>query len=703
MPGRAAKAVGSAAAEGADALDEKTVVPLAKAWYDTDRRSPSQGACKMIVPVLGAYRNSAAAWSLLYRVEPDMGTTFLWRYKFTRSGSSWKVASASEDSACMHADDDAGDLPNLDETTAVKAAKRWYDKHFYGGAFSMCLPHVGAYNNRAQGFPRMWSLRYRATGPEVDPGAEFFVQFKYAAERKKGLKWKWRVVSLDLSGSDAIDAAAPARAQVEDETATASNPAKQAKRARLTVGSSSAAHGQNEAASSTEKKRKVALTVGSSSSSSSASTAEAKSKATTITAKPAAKKSPTEIPATSARKSKATTITAKPAAKTAPTETPAASARRVAPTTATALGKESALKAAKMWYESEQQQHRGDGDDVTEMVPLKIYKNNDRECSLLYRTEPNATGNTYLHRFKFAPPSDTNGGEWSVKSRPYEDDAAMHEDSVGPPEVDQLDELDEQTAIKAAKRWYDEYFDAGGNEMDTPVLAAYRNTERGIELSETREWSLRYTANFDPTEHFIRFKYRAEYGQKGWKWRAYGYSEEDEPSEHVGNSVEGYAQAQLESTKRGGGGGGGAKRGTGGTGAIKPAKRAKAKKSIATSAATAAGTSTSDTSDGAGSGAADRLSKGKGKGHSQAKSTAPAAVGSQASDADAMSTTELSSGAAMKARIREPKRDLVELPYVLPSPESTEEPYMCIGGPTVCAVPCRAVLCRAVPCRAVLC
>ena len=66
------------------------------------------------------------------------------------------------------------------------------------------------------------------------------------------------------------------------------------------------------------------------------------------------------------------------------------------------------------------------------------------------------------------------------------------------------------------------------------MVDAYRNTERHIEPNEVREWSLRYTANFDDTEHFIRFKYKAELSEKGWKWRAYGYSEEEDPSELVG-------------------------------------------------------------------------------------------------------------------------------------------------------------------------
>ena len=241
---------------GAGALDEAAAVEAAQAWYDTDRRSPSQGVYAMVTPVLGAYRNSAAEWSLLYRVEPDTGTSYLFRYKYNQAGSSrWKVASAAEEGACMHADTER-DVPTLDEAAAVKAAKRWYDKQFFGGAYTLCVPHVNAYCNRAQSFPREWSLRYRAEGPDVDPAAEHFVKFKYAAERKEGKAgWKWRVVCLDLEGATedvdpaaavlAAAAAAPAPKPAASEPAAAPAPKAKMpkipklKSTKITVGSSS--------------------------------------------------------------------------------------------------------------------------------------------------------------------------------------------------------------------------------------------------------------------------------------------------------------------------------------------------------------------------------------------------------------------------------------------------------------------------------
>ena len=61
------------------------------------------------------------------------------------------------------------------------AAKRWYDKRFFGGAYTMGAP-LNAYCNKAHGSQRHWSLRYHAEGPEVDPSTAFFVLWKYDPE-----------------------------------------------------------------------------------------------------------------------------------------------------------------------------------------------------------------------------------------------------------------------------------------------------------------------------------------------------------------------------------------------------------------------------------------------------------------------------------------------------------------------------------------
>ena len=403
---------------GRSKLEEETAVRLAKAWYDTDRRSPGRGAVSMVVPPVGAYRNNGGEWSILYRVEPDGGsnTTYLYRFRFNATGTQWRVAGATEDGACMHSDDEASQPPPLDETAAVKAAKRWYDTRFFGGAYTMGAP-LNAYCNKAHGSQRHWSLRYHAEGPEVDPSTAFFVLWKYAAE-KSSKGWRWRVVSLDLAAaSETVDetpAAEPAAA-----SAASAKPAgdPQAKRPRLTVGKSSAPDGAKSAADPQAKRPR--LKVGSTSS------------------------------------------------------TPGSAPQGVAQ-----LGEEAAIRAAQRWYQREHS---------AELKPLKIFRNSEREYSILYCTEPNLSGNTYLRRYKFAPPPSDGTGEWTVRSRPFEDDAALHEDGKDPTPA----ELDRETAAKAASRWYNKYFSGGGNRMDSPVIAAYGNTERDLEVTEGREWSLR--------------------------------------------------------------------------------------------------------------------------------------------------------------------------------------------------------------------
>ena len=634
-------------------LDETSAVEKAKEWYDHDRRSPSHGNYTMNTPVLGAYRNSSTEWSLLYSIEPkpghhDPGITFLWRYTFARAGSTWKVTGAVEENACMHADNEERDIPELDETRAAEAAKRWYDQHFSGGMYSMTLPHVSAYCNRARGFPRLWTICYRATGAGIDPEEEHFVQFKYAAQ-KKGDGWEWRAVSLD-GGSREVDAAAPTPAPAAAENAT-----KKTKKPRLTIGSKEG--DETEGAAKTKRPR---LTVGPGSKEvDSAEIAAKQTKRPRLTfgsssdhtggdktkRRGALSIGPSSSASAAAEKGRKPATT-----KVVVTKHPNSCDGDAA---AVALDKQSAVKAAKDWFEKEHHDQ--------EMVPLKIYKNNDRECSLLYRTEPNINGNTFLLRFKFSPPSDTNDRQWTVKSRPYEDDAAMYEDEVGPPEDNELDELDEQTAVKAAKRWYNEYFYGGGYEMDIPVLGAYRNSEQNIEPNEPCEWSLLYTANGDSTQqHFVRFKYRPERGLKGWTWRVYGYSETEEPSEHIGNSLEGYQHEQLnyapkrrDASSRKREADGGTRSGARGIGGLKSTKQAKPKKPKLGAAA--------NTAERAGN------------------TTSAAATGAAALDSD----NHALHSADMKARILEPKRELMRLPYVMPSADCEDEAYRDIGGPKV--------------------
>lgn len=402
----------------AEGLDEASAVKAAQAWYDGDRRSPSLGRYAMVTPVLGAYRNSAAEWSLMYRVEPDTGTSYLFRYKYNQAGSSWKVASAGEEGACMHADTDERDVPALDEAAAAKAAKRWYDKNFYGGVFTMRVPHINAYCNRARGFPREYSLRYRATGPEVDPAAEHFVKFKYAVERKEGkTSWKWRVVCLDLEGAtqDVDPAAALAATAAAPDPKPAAEPAtkekmpkipKIPKLTKITVGPSSSAPSLLSApslSSAATEESAGAPAAAAASPKESKPRAEKKTKlkvGSSTMAAAAAAAAPTAVetkePQSTAAQKEAPKLAVKNETKSAPkkaSKAGAAVAAAAAPVIAVTLDKDSALNAAKTWYEAE---NKGE----EEMVPLKIYRNNDKECTLLYHTEPNETGNTYLRRVR---------------------------------------------------------------------------------------------------------------------------------------------------------------------------------------------------------------------------------------------------------------------------------------------------------------
>ncbi len=713
------RAADSGAAESAGELDKSSAVETAKKWYDSRRCPLSKGEFTMNTPVVGAYRNSGTEWSLLYSIQsklghPDTGITYLVRFKFAREGSAWSVASADEENACMHADEEESDIPGLDEMTAVKAAKRWYDKHVYNGLYTMNLPHASAYCNRAHGFPRLWSIGYCATGPGINPEEQHLMRFKYAA-KKKGDAWEWRAVSL-TDGSTEVDdraASAPAPAapdkvaeksqererrrkrgkdnekavkkprltvgsapKVTDTAETASTQtkrprltvgsgskdteageteAKQTKRPRLTVGSSS------DDTSSDKKRPRVALSVASSSSASSAaeegSDADEGSKTTTtkLVVKKEPKPSNGKRPrvALSVASSSSTSSASEEGSKTTTTKLVVKKQQKSSDGNAAAavLDPLSAVKAAQAWYAQHDEQHPG-----LEMVAEKIFENSDRECSLLYSTDPNVTGNTYLERFKFNPPSEKNDWQWTVKSTPYEDDAAMYKDDVDPPEGDKLGELDQQTAVKAARRWYKQYFRLGGNsyKMDK-VTGAFRNTELDIEPNEPHEWSLRYAANGDPTEYFLRFKYRAELDKDtgAWKWTAYGYSETEDASEYIGNSAEGYQDEQLSSIDD------------------VPKKRSASSKTRAT---------ISD-SHGGGGGRGPKSTK-----RNKSKKKNGGAVGNdgeRAAASDRASDDVKAQIQDMKDKIREPKRELVQLPYVMPSAECEDEAYRDIGGPKV--------------------
>jgi hypothetical protein len=421
--------------------------------------------------------------------------------------------------------------------------------------------------------------------------------------------------------------------------------AKQTKRPRLTVGSSSDLTGSDK------KRPRVALTVASSSSVSSA--AEGRSKPTTT--KVVVKKQPTSSDgkgrrvaltiassssASSAAEERSKTTTTKVAAKKQPTSSDGNTA-------AAALDPVSAVKAAQAYF--------AQNNPDEEMEAITIFENNDRECTLLYRKDPNIYGNTYLERFKFRPPSDKNDWQWTVKSKPYEDDAAMYHDDILPPEDDKLGELDEQTAVKAARRWYNEHFRLGGTryKMDK-IMSAYRNTGPDIEPNEPHEWSLRYTANGDPTEHFLRFKYRAELDRNtgGWKWTAYGYSETERPSESIGNNAEGYQDEQLSSTDD-----------------------APKKRSASSKPREAVGDSHG----------------GGGRGPKPTKRTKPQkkTVEAVTNDEQRAATSDCDSDHAKTpanpSTNGAPKRLVVQhrLPYVMPSAECEDEVYRDIGGPKV--------------------